>query len=370
MKVKNDAKLKTNNGKATRPAPKSSPNGGKKPFSVQGLPHASLSEKQLVQCARYQRKELLAAEKKAAVHVYRLGVALAILKPNLKKRRQWAKFLNDLGIAEATAWRATELYRRAEREEKVALFTITEAYLHFGIVTQPEVPADDDNDAKEEKAAEKGNKKKVGPTKDDHADDSKTNDSHEDAADEAENGERYDEADEQKVDFSLLPRFAKENLSDEYYTPDNATAILLPYLPKGKVWEFAWGLGHMARCLQSHGHSVVGDRDSDFLTESFDANVLVTNPPFSKKDAFLERAYSIGKPFAMLLPADTLVGLERYPLFAQHGLQLLIPNRRVHYIDADGRKTNTNFNSFWLCWKLLPQDIVFAELRNGQGGAQ
>ena len=158
-----------------------------------------------------------------------------------------------------------------------------------------------------------------------------------------------------------LPRFALENDKDEYYTPDNATAMLLPYLPKGKtIWECAWGLGHMARCLQSHGHTVVGDPNLDFLTEYIEAELSVTNPPFSKKDAFLERAYSLGKPFAMLLPADSLVGLERYPLFSKHGIQLLIPNRRFQFI-CD-KNSSANFNTFWCCWKLLPRDIVFAEL--------
>lgn len=59
----------------------------------------------------------------------------------------------------------------------------------------------------------------------------------------------------------------------------------------------------------------------------------------------------------------------RYPLFAKHGLQLLIPNRRIQFIS--NLASPPNFNTFWFCWKLLPQDIVFAELPpNGQGGVE
>jgi len=168
-----------------------------------------------------------------------------------------------------------------------------------------------------------------------------------------------------------VDRFEKKGSKrDVYYTPDNAISLLLPFLPANKViWEFAWGQGHIAHYLQLHGYKVVGGPDVDFLTEYVEANLLVSNPPFSKKDEFLRRAYSLGKPFAMLLPADALVGLARYPLFAKHGIQLLIPNKRINFVGSGN--TSPNFNTFWLCWHLLPQNIVFAELPpNGKGGAQ
>ena len=62
----------------------------------------------------------------------------------------------------------------------------------------------------------------------------------------------------------------------------------------------------------------------------------------------------------MLLPADRLVGVDRFPLFAQHGIQRLIPNKRIQFISE--RDTACNFNAVWLCWRLLPQPIVFAEI--------
>lgn len=150
--------------------------------------------------------------------------------------------------------------------------------------------------------------------------------------------------------------------SDEYYTPDEATDLICPYLPKGKViWECAWGLGHMARYLRSEGHAVVGAVGVDFLKDNLDCDIIVTNPPFSLKTEFLHRAYQIGKPFAFLLPADALVGLDRHPLFREKGIQLLVPSRRIQYIfDSD---SHCGFNSVWFCWSLLPQDVVFANMK-------
>lgn len=281
MKAKNE-KHPNSNGTAKKPATPKSPNGGKKPCSVQGLPTPYWSQKQLVEAARYQWGQLQAAEKKAAVHVFRLGAALVLLKPSLKKQRRWAKFLKDLHISEATAWRATELFTRAKTEEQVAFLTITEAYEKFGIIAQPQIPADNDDDGKN--AAETGGKMKAAPknvkgkkTAPNFAAVKDLGGEQEEAA--------YEEVGQDEADhLNSDHRTTKKKQSDEYYTPDNAIALLLPYLPKGKViGEVAWGQGHIARYLQSHGHTVVGGPDKDFLTDAIEAQIYVTNPPFSRR---------------------------------------------------------------------------------------
>ncbi len=354
-----------NNGKATKDA---AAVGGAKPFTLKGLPNPSWSQDQLVEGARYQWEQVQAAEKKAAVHVFRLGAALAILKPRMKKRRGWGQFVKKLHLSGATAWRAMELFTRAKTEDQVASLPITEAYEKFGIIQVATPAADDDagNNAAETGGKKKAAAKKTSPEIDADAEDGET---------ELHGGDLEENADSNdNGGLSLaagcwkLPRFAKENDGkDEFYTPDAATALLLPYLPKGKViWENAWGMGHIARFLQSRGHPVVGGPDVDFLTENVEASsILVTNPPYSKKKEFLRRAFVIGKPFAMLMAANTLVGVERYPLFSKHGLQLLIPDKRINFICA--AKSSAFFNAIWYCWKLLPQDIRFGELTPDNG---
>ena len=137
--------------------------------------------------------------------------------------------------------------------------------------------------------------------------------------------------------------------------------FLFPTCPVAKSsGECARGQGHIANFLRRQGHTVVGGPDVDFLKDTMEADLIVTNPPYSCKDKFLARAYEIGKPWAFLLPCDSLVAVERFHLFHEHGIQLLIPNRRVHFIHAD--EVGTPFNSFWVCWRLLPQDIIFTEL--------
>ena len=104
---------------------------------------------------------------------------------------------------------------------------------------------------------------------------------------------------------------------DDFQTPAVALGPLYPYLPPSSiVWECAAGRGNLVRALQGGGYNVIA---SDLLTgqdfrmwtpDSFD--VIVTNPPFSLKGEFLERAYLLGKPFAFLLPLTTFEGLKRH----------------------------------------------------------
>ena len=155
---KQQFKVVHSDGKAKRPSPKG---GGKNHFTVKGLPDPSWTEKQLAEAARYQWGEIQIGEKKLAIHVFRLGAALNLLKPSLKKKRQWEKFLKEMGLSTASAWRAMELCQRAKTEDQVIGLSITESYLTFGILSQPKVPNDDD-EQNGTAGGKKGRKKTIG----------------------------------------------------------------------------------------------------------------------------------------------------------------------------------------------------------------
>ena len=63
-------------------------------------------------------------------------------------------------------------------------------------------------------------------------------------------------------------------------------------------------------------------------------DLIVSNPPFSIKDKVLERLYSFNKPFAVLLPLNSLQGKTRYKYF-KDGIQILSFDARICYHDKD-----------------------------------
>lgn len=100
----------------------------------------------------------------------------------------------------------------------------------------------------------------------------------------------------------------------------------------------------------------------DFLNwkPDFEFDLIVTNPPYSLKDHFIERCYELRKPFALLLPLTSLEGVHRGNLFRTYGINLMVLDRRL---DFTGKKSNW-FNASWFYWKIGPDEnkIRFEEL--------
>lgn len=166
---------------------------------------------------------------------------------------------------------------------------------------------------------------------------------------------------------AATPHHSQER--DRCYTPAYALDPLLPYLPpRATIWESAAGDGHLVRALQAGGHQVVASEirnGQDFFVYEPDAwDVQVTNPPYSAKYHWIERSYALGKPWALLLPLETLGAWSAQRLFRAYGVELLLLNRRVQfYMPRVGfNGGGANFPSAWFCWRLLPAPIVYGTL--------
>lgn len=93
-------------------------------------------------------------------------------------------------------------------------------------------------------------------------------------------------------------------------------------------------------------------------------DLIVSNPPFSVKDEVLERLYSFGKPFAILLPLPSLQGQNRYEHFKQ-GIQILTFDSRVSYHrkeNMEKTKKGSPFATAYFCKDLLPNDLIVEKL--------
>jgi hypothetical protein len=166
---------------------------------------------------------------------------------------------------------------------------------------------------------------------------------------------------------SKKPKLMMNGHTDEIYTPEYALNPLLPFLnKKWLIWECAWGKGALSNHLKKKGFFVFGNSKDDFLEVAPNYDCIITNPPYSKKEEFLKRAYELGKPFAFLMPLTALEGIKRGALFKKYGLQLIIPNRRINFITPN-QGASSWFATAWFTWGLnLPKDINFVELNRGE----
>lgn len=153
---------------------------------------------------------------------------------------------------------------------------------------------------------------------------------------------------------------------DELYTPVEAIKPLLKYISDDwVVWEPTdHGRSNISKLFGEKGNSVIAthiDRGFDFFNtgEKSKFDCIVTNPPYSLKTEFLKRAYELKRPFALLLPITALEGIERGKLFRKYGIELLVLDRRINFMEE---KKNNWFNTSWFCYKILPQQLIFEEV--------
>lgn len=159
---------------------------------------------------------------------------------------------------------------------------------------------------------------------------------------------------------------------DDYQTPSIALRPLLPYLKKNWIiWECAEGKGNLTRELIEREFKVIGTdilKGQDFLTYEPDKyDCIITNPPYSLKERFLERCYNLGKPFALLMPLTALESEKRQRGYRKHGIQLIIPNKRINFETPSGEGSSSWFLTAWFTWGLnLPKDLMFVRLDGQQ----
>lgn len=158
----------------------------------------------------------------------------------------------------------------------------------------------------------------------------------------------------------------QHTLNDEFYTPEVAIIPLLKYLPKDiTIWECTdFGGSNITKILKKHGYNVVSTHKENFnfLTDdpTFEFDMIITNPPYSLKDEFIDKCYQYKKPFALLLPITALEGIKRgRGLYRKHGIELLVFDRRINYMK--NKKSNW-FNTSWFCYHVLPQQLIFERI--------
>jgi hypothetical protein len=143
----------------------------------------------------------------------------------------------------------------------------------------------------------------------------------------------------------------KQGRVDDFQTPPQALAPLMPFLRRNwTIWECAEGRGNLSTHLRAAGHKVVGSDildGRDFLTwEPPYFDCIITNPPYSLKTRFLERAYSLGTRFAFLVPLTTFEGRERQAMFKKHGIEVILFDKRINF-EKHGHESGSWFMTAW-----------------------
>ena len=156
--------------------------------------------------------------------------------------------------------------------------------------------------------------------------------------------------------------------NDECYTPDYGVKPILKYIPKDAiVWcpfdteesEFVKQIDKTNLVIYSH----ISMGKDFFDYEPVEWDIIISNPPFTNKRKYFERALSFGKPFALIMTNTWLNDSAPKQLFKDKDLQLLMFDKRMKFISPDGRDNDKiTFSSSYFCYNILPKQIVMEEL--------
>ncbi len=159
--------------------------------------------------------------------------------------------------------------------------------------------------------------------------------------------------------------------SDEWYSPQSIVDMIVPYILKSgykKIWcPFDMADSNFVMTFKdkgldvTYGHICTGQ---DFFNyEEPQGEIVVSNPPYSKRNEIFQRLYEMNVPFALVMNFNGLFdSKKRLELFKQHGIEIIIPRGRMKFVQQErGYLKSPNFQSVYVCNKLLNKQIVFDE---------
>ncbi len=157
--------------------------------------------------------------------------------------------------------------------------------------------------------------------------------------------------------------------NDECYTPAYAVKPILKYIPEGStVWcpfdtdksEFVKQISQKHNVIYSH----ISYKEDFFEWQPMiEWDMIISNPPFTNKRKYFERALSFNKPFALIMTNTWLNDSAPMRLFKDKDLQLLMFDKRMKFNSPDGRPNNKiTFSSSYYCYNMLPKQIIMEEL--------
>lgn len=149
---------------------------------------------------------------------------------------------------------------------------------------------------------------------------------------------------------------------DDYMTRKDTWDNIKQYIPQNKlIWEAFYGDGNSGKYLRELGFEVIHE-DINFFEEDR-GDIIISNPPFSKKKEVLQRLKQLNKPFIIICPISMLNTNYYRELFA-NDCQLIIPRKRIQFIKLENGQLKDegrcHFDCAYYCYKIgLNRDIVF-----------
>ena len=157
--------------------------------------------------------------------------------------------------------------------------------------------------------------------------------------------------------------FVKDKDSDNYITNKKDWEKIKEYIPKDKViWSPFYCDGKQKEYFKDMGYDIIHE-DKDFFSYTPEYDIMVDNPPFSKKKEILTRIKEIDKPFILIIPSVMLC-YKYFQNYFKDDLQIIISLNRIKFrhINSTNKNYTPPYASFYFCYKMkLEKDLIFID---------
>ncbi len=154
--------------------------------------------------------------------------------------------------------------------------------------------------------------------------------------------------------------FVNDKDSDNYITNKEDWERIKEYIPKDKViWSPFYCDGKQKEYFEEMGFNIIHE-DEDFF-ENNKGDIIIDNPPFSKKKEILMRIKELDKPFILVCPSVLLVYKWFQEMFKDE-LQIIIPYNRIKFrhLESINKNYTPPYASFYFFYKMnLEKDLIF-----------
>tara|TARA_R110002126_G_scaffold88646_5_gene212392 strand:+ start:5628 stop:6101 length:474 start_codon:yes stop_codon:yes gene_type:complete len=154
--------------------------------------------------------------------------------------------------------------------------------------------------------------------------------------------------------------FTEDKESDNYMTNKIEWERIKEYIPTDKkIWSPFFGDGKQKEYFKEMGFDIIHE-DEDFFNNN-KGEIIIDNPPFSKKKEIFKRLKEIDKPFILIVPSVMLC-YKYFQEYFSDSLQIIIPKTRIKFkhINSTNKNYSPPYASFFFCYKMnLEKDLIF-----------
>ena len=134
--------------------------------------------------------------------------------------------------------------------------------------------------------------------------------------------------------------FTEDKESDNYMTNKIEWERIKEYIPTDKkIWSPFFGDGKQKEYFKEMGFDIIHE-DEDFFNNN-KGEIIIDNPPFSKKKEIFKRLKEIDKPFILIVPSVMLC-YKYFQEYFSDSLQIIIPKTRIKFKHINS--TNKNYS--------------------------